>query len=82
MIIHLPEGDAIKYPETEIERAGWEARWIVSRGLRDVVDWAGVTRIPRNPRNIALRIMHDTQPLLGDTKIPYQTVFPEDMSGR
>ena len=36
-------------PWTEIERAGWHARWIVNQGLSDVVEWIGESHLPRNP---------------------------------
>lgn len=36
-------------PWTEIERAGYHARWIVNNGLSDVVDWLGEPRLPYRP---------------------------------
>lgn len=36
-------------PRTELELAGWHARWLVQQGLIDILEWLGEKPIPKHP---------------------------------
>ena len=37
------------FPRTEVELAGYHARWLVQQGLIDVLQWLGEKPIPKHP---------------------------------
>jgi len=37
------------FPRTEVELAGYHARWLVQQGLIDVLHWLGEKPIPKRP---------------------------------
>jgi hypothetical protein len=37
------------FPRTEVELAGYHARWLVQQGLIDVLHWLGEKPIPKHP---------------------------------
>lgn len=48
-------------PLDEVGEAGYHAKWLVNRGLRDVVEWLGEVPLPRSPANMTLWAMRTAQ---------------------
>lgn len=41
------------FPRTEVELAGYHARWLVQQGLMDILQWLGEKPIPKHPATAA-----------------------------
>lgn len=37
------------FPRTEVELAGYRARWLVQQGLIDILHWLGEKPVPKHP---------------------------------
>lgn len=53
-------------PLTEVERAGYHARYLVNQGLRDIVRQLGEVPLPANPENLTIQMLRTAQ-----RKYPY-----------
>jgi hypothetical protein len=64
------------FPITEVQAAGYHARYLVNKGLRDiVVDYLGEPPLPRNPANLVIYYMRLENRRGQDAKIPYGVFF-------
>jgi len=58
-------------PLTELEAAGYHARYLVNKGLRDVVLWLGECPLTVNPANNIIAVMRH----VGTAEQPYDEFF-------